>query len=93
MRPRGTDEFEQLHAGSLLEMRRSDSGHKHYLNDRPLSPGDAIELLLSDGSWLRGIYEWRGAEVTWPGFRFSTGGGVSLVAAIHPGAILRWPPR
>jgi hypothetical protein len=99
MRPRGTDEYEVLHVGAPLELRRDGTGLRHYLTGRPLIPGTPLELLLADGAWLSGIYEWRGSEVTWPGFRFPLGGSLedsnprpSMVAAIHPGAILRWPP-
>jgi hypothetical protein len=98
MRSRGTDETSQIDQASPLELRRDGNGLRHHLAGRPVLPGTRLELLLEDGSWLIGTYEWRGNEVTWPGFRFRLGGGPSdtsptpsMVAAIHPGALLRWP--
>ena len=88
-----------LQEAAPLELRRDESGLRHYLAGQAVFPGTRLHLLLGDGTWLSGTYEWRGNEVTWPGFRFRVGGSVtgtlpapSMVAAIHPGALLRWPP-
>lgn len=60
-----------------------------------------IELLLVDGYWLRGHYEWSGLEARWPGLRVELGGPrqtmlgaerpPAAVLALHPDAIVRWP--
>lgn len=73
----------------------------HVLQDRPLERGEEIEILLSDGYWLRGRYDWSGIEARWPGLRVELGGvtappiegGVApaAVLALHPDAIVRWP--
>ncbi len=96
LRPRGTDDRA---SAAPLELRRDEQGLlRHHLAGRPVLPGTRLELLLDDGSWLCGVYEWRGNEVTWPGFRIRLGGTpsesqppASMVAAIHPNALLRWP--
>jgi hypothetical protein len=71
------------------------------LQNRPLSRGDQIELLLSDGYWLRGAYDWSGIEARWPGLRIELGGPwqshaaeprpPAAVMALHPDAIVRRP--
>lgn len=74
----------------------------HVLLERPVRRGDALELLLSDGYWLRGQYDWSGIEARWPGLRVELGGPwqhdgearpPAAVLALHPDAIVRWPPR
>ena len=75
----------------------------HVLQDRPLQRGDEIELLLADGYWLRGRYDWAGIEARWPGLRVELGGPwqsagaparpPAAVLALHPDAVVRWPRR
>lgn len=83
--------------GGRLELREG----AHFLDGRRVSAGDAIELLLAGGGWLRGRYDWSGNEARWPGLRVELGGpweelpaGVfrpAAVLALHPDAIVRWP--
>jgi hypothetical protein len=89
--------------GARVELRAVDGRRVHVLQDRPLSRGDEIELLLGDGYWLHGHYEWSGIEARWPGLRVDLGGPwqrvpvedrpPAAVLALHPDAILRWPSR
>ena len=87
--------------GARLELRGPENARVHYLQDRPLERGDEIEVLLSDGYWLRGHYDWSGVEARWAGLRIELGGpwqdnvyGIrppSAVMALHPDAIARRP--
>jgi hypothetical protein len=82
-----------------LEVRQDPDGMRHYLDGRRLSRGDEVELLLTDGMWLRGRYDWNGVTVVWPALRLELAGRASrhtdrrLTGAmpIPPSAILRWP--
>jgi len=88
-----TDGAEQLH------LRRDGSLIRHVLAGRMVQSGDELELLLSDGRWLRGRYEWTGVPVVWPALRITLTGTVSptserkLTGAmpLPPSARLRWP--
>jgi hypothetical protein len=87
--------------GGRLELRGVEGQRVHVLRDRALDRGDEIELLLSDGYWLRGTYDWSGLEARWPGLRIELGGPwqygdgperpPAAVMALHPDAIVRWP--
>lgn len=90
--------------GARLELRGAEGQRVHVLQNRPLRRGDEIELLLSDGYWLRGHYDWSGIEARWPGLRIELGGPrrsdsdrehpPAAVMALHPDALVRWPsPR
>jgi hypothetical protein len=70
----------------------------YLLEGEPLTHGDAVELLLENENWLRGVWEWSGQEIRWPGLRFKLGGDAPLYAhdtartaivALPPNAILR----
>lgn len=87
--------------GARLELRGPEGQRVHVLQDQPLSRGDEIEILLSDGYWLRGRYDWSGIEARWPGLRIELGNTVvaradepmrppAAVMALHPDAIVRW---
>src|SRR4051794_8431659 len=89
-------------SGARLEVRGPAGQRVHVLEDRPLARGDELELLLADGYWLRGRYEWGGLEARWPGLRIELGGPwqrgaverpPAAVMALHPDAIVRWPAR
>ena len=72
----------------------------HVLQDQPLSRGDEIEILLSDGRWLGGRYDWSGIEARWPGLRIELATPAArpdepsrppaAVMALHPDTIVRW---
>jgi hypothetical protein len=86
--------------GGRLVLCDWDNRRAHVLQERPLQRGDEIELLLSDGYWLRGRYEWSGLEARWPGLRVELGGPwqankfesrpPAAVLALHPDAVVRW---
>lgn len=42
----------------LLEIRQDSGGLRHYLQGKPVSTGTVLELLMGNGSWLSGRYEW-----------------------------------
>ena len=85
--------------GARLELRGAEGERVHYLQGTPLQRGEEVELLLSDGYWLRGRYDWSGLEARWPGLRIELGGPwqenvydirpPSAVMALHPDAIVR----
>jgi hypothetical protein len=76
-------------------------GHSVYVLDgEPLRNSEPVELLLEDGSWLRGTWEWSGQEIRWPGLRFRLGGDApayafaqessrTAIVALPPNAVLR----
>lgn len=80
---------------------RNIEGRAHYvLDDQPLTHGEPVELLLDDETWLRGIWEWSGQEIRWPGLRFRLGGDApayafaqettrTAIVALPPNAVLR----
>ncbi len=79
-------------------------GHAlHFLDGEPVAQGEQLELLLTDGRWLRGSYEWSGHVARWAGFRVPLGGPwerapqegfvPAAVLALHPEATVRRPPR
>jgi hypothetical protein len=94
-----TEEFTEI--ASSLELRRDGEGLRHYLAGRPVHQGEELELLLAEGRWLRGCYEWTGAPVVWPAFRVTLAGRVSATSErkltgalpLPPSARLRWPLR
>jgi len=87
--------------GERLELRGPEGARVHHLQGAPLERGDEVELLLADGYWLRGRYDWSGLEARWAGLRIELGGPwqdnvyeirpPSAVMALHPDAILRRP--
>jgi hypothetical protein len=91
----------QAIGGSRLELRGADGNRKHYLQGRVVVAGDVVEVLLADGQWLRGEYQWNGRESSWPGLRVPLGGPwvergydnrpLAAVISVHPDACMRWP--
>jgi hypothetical protein len=57
-----------------LELRAITGGPRHILDGRPVEVGDALELSLSGGRWLRCQYRWNGEETTQPVFSIVLGG-------------------
>jgi hypothetical protein len=83
---------------SPLQLRTRNGRTAYFLDGEPLSFGEPIELLLRNGQWLAGLYEWSGQEIRWPGLRFALGGevpaysaehGRTAVVALPPDAVLR----
>jgi hypothetical protein len=85
-----------------LKLRQVDGGAGYFLDGEQLRAGEHVELLLHDGQWLGGVYEWNGQEIRWPAFRFLLGGSGPVyasensrtaVVALPPDAVLRRRPR
>jgi hypothetical protein len=76
-------------------MRRSPSGLVHVLDGAPVHEGALLELLLADGTWLRGTYSWSGVAARWPGLRFELGGAPAGVqdSSRRPMAVMALPPQ
>jgi hypothetical protein len=81
-----------------LELKVDDAGKVHLLDHQALQSGERVELLLADGRWIDGTYEWSGSEVRWPSFRFALGGDAppysienrrTAAVALPPDAVLR----
>jgi hypothetical protein len=81
-----------------LQLKSVDGQLCYVLESEPMRSGEPVELLLEDGQWLAGIYEWSGQEIRWPGLRFRLGGtgpiygGESCrtaIVALPPDAVLR----
>jgi hypothetical protein len=100
----GEHAFVPPSGGARLELGGSEGERFHVLQGSALRRGDEIDLLLADGYWLRGRYDWSGMEARWAGLRVELGGPWQnrrdepyppfAVLALHPDAIVRWPsPR
>ena len=78
---------------STLELRDQGGRPKHYLDGRPVSGGDLIEVCFS-GGWLPMRYEWNGDVLRPPHFHFSVelGGGRVWESFLElpEDALLRW---
>jgi hypothetical protein len=57
-----------------LELRALAGGARHVLDGRQVDIGDALELSLSGGRWLRCQYRWNGEEASQPVFSVVLGG-------------------
>ena len=44
--------------GDLLELQVEAGGLRYYLSGKPIHAGELLELLLDDGRWVLGRYEW-----------------------------------
>jgi len=84
-----------------LDLRLDGSAKLYFLDEEALRSGEPVELLLADGRWLAGTYEWSGSEVRWPIFRFGLGGDAppylienqrTAAVALPPDAVLRRRP-
>jgi hypothetical protein len=76
-----------------LQLKQVEGRPGHFLDGEPLRAGDPLELLLHDGSWLGGVYEWNGQEIRWPAFRFLLGGSGPVYAGEHSRtAVVALPP-
>ncbi len=82
----------------VLDLRTEHGRAAYFLDDEALRSGEPVELLLGDGQWLRGTYEWSGQELRWPGLRFALGGdgpaytienSRTAVVPLPPDAVLR----
>jgi hypothetical protein len=55
-------------------------GRRHYLDGRPVHAGTTLELLLPDGDWLTGHYEWGYVAGEAPTLHVALGGPRELSA-------------
>ena len=78
--------------GSLLRVGHAQGSARYFLEDRPLSGGDIVQLCCS-GGWLTGRFEWDPGTGGPPSFYFSIelgGGRVEQQRLVLPdGALLR----
>lgn len=81
-----------------LQLGRLDGRPVYFLDGEALHYGDTVAVLLANGTWLAGVYEWAGQEFRWPGLRFALGGNApsymadtcrTAVVALPPDAVLR----
>ena len=90
---------ETTEMGERLALVKRDGGNEYQLRGRPIPNGAALELRLAD-CWVRGRFEWSGANHRWPSLRFALGGPWSNLPTerqptaampLPPDALLRWP--
>ncbi len=87
-----------------LELREDAGGLRHFLDGKPVHAGDILDLLLPDGAWLPGRYEWDFEPGSEPWFYFPLGGEWEGRQKLNPdvepvqarirlpeNAVLRWP--
>ena len=79
---------------------RDEVGRKgHWIGAVALYNGVEIEVILEDGTLLRGTYEWSGMTARWPGVRVKlrvrqepeNGRPIYAVLALPPQALVRFP--
>lgn len=73
---------------------RDDLGRmRHWLGPHPVDNGAMVEVLLDDGTILRGAYEWSGRPTRWPGLRvrLRVSADVATTRPIH--AVVALPPQ
>jgi hypothetical protein len=86
-----------------LELREEPGGLRHYLAGEAIHAGEILELLLPDGAWLEGRYEWDFRQDVRPLFFTALGGDwerdparyepLQAPMRIPELATLRWPKR
>jgi hypothetical protein len=79
-------------SADALFLTREASGWRHVLCGRPVHAGTGLELLMADGTWARGVYEWSFREEDLPLLRLDERWG-AVEVALGPAAVLRWPDR
>lgn len=75
-----------------LDLRERDGSSAYYLDGQRLENGEGLELLLADGTWLRGCFEWRGIPVVWPALRIDLAGRVSRNSERQNSTAMPIPP-
>jgi len=83
-----------MRSPQTLELRTTGGRPRHWLGDRPVNGGDALELCFS-GGWVVGRYEWDAEKQERPLFHCSIvlqeGDVAETVIEIPDGAVMRWP--
>ena len=82
----------EIATGELLELRAEAGGLRYYLAGKSIHAGELLELLLDDGSWALGRFEWSYRKEDWPGFflpfkTFENGDHVSRSSQILTGGL------
>ena len=78
--------------GDHLELRVEAGGLRYYLAGKPIHAGGLLELLLDNGSWALGRFEWTYRKDDRPRFYVDTKSGDAF--DLRPqSARLRWPKR
>ncbi len=80
----------EIATGELLELRTEAGGLRYYLAGKPIHAGELRDLLLDDGSWALGRFEWnyRKEELPWLYVDTETGDAIELDPEKFR---LRWP--
>ena len=93
-------------SGSTLKIKVEPNGPRYYLDDKPVYPGQDVEILLEGGVWLLGRYEWSHAATELPRLHVACGGAwedtdnpetatfpipPEISFSIPRDALLRWP--
>ena len=86
-----------------LEPREELGGLRYYLAGEGIHAGEILEILLPDGAWLEGRYEWDFRRDARPLFFTALGGDwereperyeqLQAAMRIPEAATLRWPRR
>ena len=92
----------EIATGELLELRAElgrsfyiegklvPGGLRYYLAEKPIHAGEMLEMLLDDGSWALGRFEWTYRKEEWPWFYVDTESGDTI--DLNPErSRLRWP--
>jgi hypothetical protein len=77
-------------SGELLELRTEAGGLRYYLAGKPIHAGELLELLLDDGRWMLGRYEWNYRKEDSPWFYLDTESGKAVDLNTER-SLLRWP--
>jgi hypothetical protein len=76
----------------VLEVRREQGGLRNYVDGEEVHAGDVLEMLIADGTWITGRYEWTHSEDERPAF-YTGEPGPDEGVLIFAGDVLRRPGR
>jgi hypothetical protein len=74
--------------GHQLELRREESGLRHYVDNQAVRGGSFLEMLTGDG-WVTGRYEWTFNADSKPFLMVSD----DQLITLDSDAQLRWPAK
>jgi hypothetical protein len=84
---------ESVESWSELLLREDSGRRRHWLGAEPIDNGTEIDVLLDDGTRLRGSYEWSGMPARWPGLRVRLRTTAAAVAGRPVHAVVALPPQ